>query len=176
MKKIGLILAYIFAFIMMLLYFSPKVELYYTLEEYLKKEKIIFSDEIVKNSGFTLELDNSKLYYRGVYGGEIEDIQLSTLLLYNKLEFKNAYLNSALADILPKKIEYLTLKYAIYNPIHITITGRGDIGEINGYINPFSKVVHIELVVSKKQQSKYGTLLRKFKPNEKGVLVYELRY
>jgi len=176
MRKLGLILAYTFTFIMMLLYFSPKTELYYTLEEFLKGEKIIFSDERVKDSGFTLKLDNSKLFYRGVYGGEIEDISFSTLLLYNSLSFKNAYLNSALADILPKKIEYLNIKYAIYNPVHITIDGKGDIGKISGYINPFSKLLHIELNAAKKEKTKYATLLRKFKPDEKGVLVYELRY
>ena len=34
MRKLGITVAYTFAFIMMLLYFSPKVELYYTLEEF----------------------------------------------------------------------------------------------------------------------------------------------
>jgi len=176
MRKLGLILAYTFAFIMMLLYFFPKVELYYTLEEFLKSEKIIFSDERVKDKGFTLSSYNSKLYYKGVYGGDVEDISLSTLLLYNSLSFKNAYLNSALAEILPKKIEYLNITYAIYNPMHITIDGKGDIGKISGYINPFSKLLHIELNVAKKEKTKYATLLRKFKADEKGVLIYELRY
>jgi len=176
MKKLGAILAYAFAFIMMLLYFFPKVELYYTLEEFLKSKEIIFSDEKLKDRGFSLSSYNSKLYYKGVYGGDIENINLSTLLLYNSLSFKNAYLNSALAEILPKKIEYLNITYAIYNPMSITIDGKGDIGKIGGYINPFSKLLHIELKVAKKEKTKYATLLRKFRPDEKGVLIYELRY
>ena len=176
MRLVGKILALVVAFLFMLLYFSPKVEAYYTLESLLKKEKIIFSDEKINDSGFTISLENSKLYYNGVYGGEIEDISLISLFLYNRLEFNNAYLNSALANFLPKKIEYINLTYSIINPINITINGRGDIGKISGFINPFEKLVHIELNVDKKQKTKYSSLLRKFKVDDKGVLVYELRY
>jgi len=175
MKPILKALLYAFIFIMMFLFFLPKVELYYTLEKELEKQKIVLSDERIEDSGFSLHISDAKLYWNSVFGGQIEKIKLSTFLLHNSLSFENAKLNHALSSFLPGKIEYLNVRYSIINPIKVVISGNGDIGEIKGYINPFVKEIKIELNPPANMRSKYGSLLRKFK-NVEGVLVYESRY
>ena len=174
MKIVKAIPLYISLFLFLLIFFSPKAYIYYTLEHYLKKEqKIIFSDESVHDRGFSLTLTDIKLYYNGVYAGDIKNITLNSFIFYNSLDIENALLNSALANFLPRKLEHLSFSYSIINPLKIKIDGYGDIGTISGYINLFERAVHI--AITKKEKLKYKMLLRKFREKE-GVLVYEFRY
>lgn len=154
--------------------FLPKIQLYYLLEEKLNKERIVISKEKVIESLFSLEIKDSKLYKDRLYISNIEKIDLTSFLVYNKVIAQNIYIDSSLKQFLPLKIDLTNMVYSIFNPFEITGNSRGDFGKATFVFNLKTKVVKFLIRPSVLLKTKYRYILKQLKKKEE-VYFYEYK-
>jgi hypothetical protein len=156
-----------------ILFFLPKENLYYGLENLLAKESIFISGETIKPKPFGIKLNDLEIIYENVHVGDIKNINFDFLIFKNSLHVKSASLKSNSFKFIPRKIDDLMISYSILHPKEITLKIDADIGVVFGYFDLLKQTLHVELQVNKKSKSKYNNILSKFKQNKKGVYIYE---
>lgn len=172
MVKIARYFAYIFFFFAIVLFFIPKVELYYMGEKQLAPLKVIISDEELTDNGFSLEIKNAKLFFEGIESVQIEEIKIAPWGFYNNITIQNVKLSSAAKSFLPLDITSVELRHVIYNPVEISINAEGDFGKLEGSINIYNQSAMIFLIPSAKMQKEYAHSLRYFKKEQDGRYSY----
>jgi hypothetical protein len=136
MKKIFLFLA---GFVMGLIIFMPKDNLYYTFQDYLKKEKIYINSDI--KSGISLDLKNGVVYYNGMDILNFKDINIFPFIFYNEIKAKNINLNMG-----NYKINSIKIIYSIFYPVKIFVKGKSNFGQLNGNINLIKREIKVYIL------------------------------
>jgi hypothetical protein len=157
MKKFFLFLA---GFLMGLIIFMPKDNLYYTFQDYLKKENIYINSDI--KSGISLYLKNGVVYYNGMDISKFENTEILPFIFYNQIKGKNITLN-----IGNYKINSLNIVYTVFYPIKIFVKGDSSFGKIDGEVNLIKKEVKIYI------KNLTNNSLKKFlRKDDKGYFYY----
>ncbi len=157
----------------------PKANLYYKLEEYLKAESLIIYDEEVSSSLFSINIDNGIINYKGIDGAYFKNLELTTGLVYNNLKLEKLKVNKNLQSLIPTNIDILNIKYSILNPIKVTITGKTQLGNLNGNINLIQRKINLQLNPTKvlnSTQKRLLSFMKYEKKSNKGVYTYEYSY
>ncbi len=173
MVKLSKLLAYIFFFILALIYFMPKESVYYYLEKELQKQKVILSDEEIIDSGFSLQLNNTKLSYDSIESANVENINIKIFLVYNSLSVSNVKLLDVASSFVPLQIDAINIKYTILNPLNIVAESNGEFGQANAKVNILDRNISIVLKPSQLMLKKYRATLRNLKKNKAGEYKYE---
>ena len=173
MVKISRLLAYIFFFILALVYFMPKESVYYYLEKKLLQEKVILSGEDINDNGFSLELKNSSVSYDSIQSANIEDINLKIFGIYNSLSIQNIELSGIVSSFTPLIIDTIDVSYTIFNPLNIVATASGEFGEASANISILDKNISVLLIPSDLMFKKYKSTLRNLKKNQNGEYEYD---
>ena len=173
MVKLSKLLAYIFFFILALIYFMPKESVYYYLEKELQKQKVILSDEEIIDSGFSLQLNNTKLSYASIESANVENINIKMFLVYNSLSVSNVKLLDVASSFVPLQIDAISIKYTILNPLNIVAESNGEFGQANAKVNILDRNISIVLKPSQLMLKKYRATLRNLKKNKAGEYKYE---
>ena len=92
-KKIAKFLAYAFFFMLVLMYLTPKVNIYYFLEEQLKPYGVIISEETLTDKGYGLKVENMDVSYKEIQSMKITRLDCNVFLVYNKVSFSAALRN-----------------------------------------------------------------------------------
>ena len=172
MKFLRYIFLAIFA-IYAILFFMPKENLFYQLEKLLAKENLFIAGEKITDKPLGIKLDDLEIIYGNVDVGDIKNIDFDFYLVKNVLHVKGVSLKSNSFKFIPKYIDDLIFSYSILSPKNIKIQSKGDVGNIIGYFDLVKQTLHVELKTDKKSRSRYRDILKKFKPNKKGVYIYE---
>ncbi len=152
------------ALLLLIIIFLPKKNLYYMLESQLLQEnKIILSDETLKDQYLYLDVSNATLYYEGIEAGLVGNIKFVPLIFANIINVDNASFSSEISNIIPKKVQNLRIYHTIIDPLNINITAKGDFGEIFGFISLATQELFLELIPSESMYTKYRGILLKFK-------------
>ena len=173
MKKIALVLLNISVFMLFLLYLLPKENLYYLLEQTLKKESVVFSNEKFNDRGLQFEVRDATLFYKGVESADIDKMRFDFFLLYNAAVFKDIKLSTIAEAFMPLNVKRLELKYTIFDPLHIRGKAKGEFGEADIFLHLLEKKIRVILSPSEIMLQKYKKSLKKFKKSEDGEYVYE---
>jgi hypothetical protein len=136
MKKIFLFLA---GLLIGLIVFMPKDNLYYTLQNYLKKEKIYINSNI--KSGLSLKLKNGIVYYKGMDILKFKNINIFPFIYYNEINGQNIKLN--MGDY---RINTIKIIYIVFYPVRIFLKGESNFGKIKGYIDLIKREVRIYIL------------------------------
>jgi hypothetical protein len=157
MKKFFLFLA---GFLMGLIIFMPKDNLYYTFQDYLKKENIYINSDI--KSRISLYLKNGVVYYNGMDISKFENTEILPFIFYNQIKGKNITLN-----IGNYKINSLNIVYTVFYPIKIFVKGDSSFGKIDGEVNLIKKEVKIYI-----KNLTNNSLKRFLRKDNKGYFYY----
>ncbi|MGM0519367.1 MAG: hypothetical protein ACQERD_06970 [Campylobacterota bacterium] len=157
----------------------PKANLYYKLEEYLKQKDVIVHDESVNSSLFGFSVDNGIINYKQIDGAYFKSLDITTALVYNKIDLTNLRVNKNLQRLIPTNIDSLQIKYTILNPIKVDIKGTTQLGYITGYINLYEKRAFVKLEPKRalnSSQKRLINFMKYEKISNKGVYTYEYSY
>ena len=171
-KKMIKFFGYTLFFIGTLIFFMPKNSLYFFAEENLKQFDVIISKESLSDKFLSLNVKNMEISAKAIDAGVIEELDITLLLAYNKLEFKNIQLSSLVESYLPSKISQIVVTYSVINPLVIYGRGVGEFGEANLVFHIDTRELVVSLKPSKKMFSHYRNSLAKFKKSETGEYVY----
>jgi hypothetical protein len=172
-KKIALFFLYTFVFLVALVAFFPKESVYYKLEKELKPYGIVISHEQLIPHFLSLELKDLEVSVQGVQGGEVEDVTITLLGLYNTLEVRNIQLSSMAKSFLPLRVEKLALKHSCLDLFNLKIEGNGEFGVVEATLNIQTRKLHLVLQPSKEMKNHYRSTLRMLKKEKNGEYVYD---
>ena len=172
MVRVVKILAYILFFILAVVYFLPKLNLYYFAEQELQKQKVIISKETAGEQMFSLDLQNAVFSYANIDVATISETDIRLFVLYNTLTLHDVNLSSMASAFVPLKVDTLEAKYTILNPLTIYIRAKGAFGEAYARLHIKDRNVTILLKPSSLMQKQYVNSMRKLKKNNKGEYEY----
>jgi hypothetical protein len=175
LKKMKNILLYLFVGIVAFIYFLPRYNLYFELENYLSTQKIIISNEQLDDSGFSLYISEGKLYFGDLHVADLDNAEIDTWLFYNRLEAQGVHISDAMNQVASGSIENLSLTQNIFNPLHVSIEAEGDFGTLQGGVDLLDQ--HLVLLLEPSQMlTKLNPFwLNRFKKTEEGYR-FETQY
>jgi len=126
MKKF---LIFIFGLFIGIFLFLPKNELYYLLQNELKKENIYI---VAKSDSYLtkLTLKNGSIFYESMEVARFKIINAYIYLFYDKIE-----INDLKLEIGNYKVLKATVIYSVINPFKAKITAKANFANIEGYID-----------------------------------------
>jgi len=164
------------AFILIFAFFLPKKNLLYFIQKELYPSHIVFDFKQVSESGYSLKLQESILYFEGVDVFTCKRSEIRTYLLYNTIFLKNIVLSDLAKEFIPLKVDNLKIIYGIHSPLQLSFNGNGDFGTVKGYVDLVQKKLFLILYPSVKMKKKYYKTLRYLHKNKQGELSYEYNY
>ena len=176
MKKLRNFMLYAAVFLVALMFFTPKVQLYYALEKALKPYGVIVANEVVDDKGMTLHVSEIDLYIQGIESAHIDSIDVALFGFYNVVNAHGITLAETFIKMVPIEIGDVELSYSVSNPLYITLYAEGDFGVMKGEVALIDRLVQIHLEPSKLLKTRYQRSLREFKKSEAGGLVYEYHF
>jgi len=172
-KKLFIFLAYIVFFLMTCIYLAPKEYIYFALEQELKKNNIIISDEKIVDTGFSLKLQDAELFYESINSASIKEIDINLLLFKTSITISDIKLSQMASSFLPLKIRKVILTHSIFNPLSINIYESGGNGKIRGSFSFIDKKLHIVFSPSKLMLNEFKKSIRIFKKSKNGKYTYD---
>ncbi|MFA6136545.1 MAG: hypothetical protein WC667_00525 [Sulfurimonas sp.] len=172
-KKITKFLAYFVFFILALMYFAPKVSLYYFLESRLAPLGIIISTEDATDRGFSLDIKSANISFKSIESANIAEINVKIFALYNVIDFENITLSTAVKSFLPLHVETAKVRYTILDPLNLKAELKGEFGDAEAEFNLMKRALHLELIPSPLMLKEYKTTLQSMKINERGRYLYD---
>ncbi|WP_415396554.1 hypothetical protein [Sulfurimonas sp. CS5] len=172
-KKLYKFFGYSLVFILALMYFVPKVSLYYFLETKLDQFAVVISSEEVLDKGFTLKIKHADLYYKSIQSANIQESNIKLFVLYNAVDFQNITLSSAAKFFVPLHVKNINIKYTMFDPLYIKADVEGEFGKANVRFSIFDKTLHLKLLPSELMLKSYVNTLKNMSKNEKGEYIYD---
>jgi hypothetical protein len=158
MKKLLII---IIGFLMGGILFIPKTNLFYLLQNQLKKENIYINSNTT-SSIIKLSIHNAEIFINKINIAHFQKTELFFYILYNKIIISNLQLN--VSNYL---IKNANITYSILSPLNIYINGNANFGKIDGNIRLDSREIKIYIF-----NLKDHTLKRVLKKDKKGYYYY----
>ncbi len=157
MKKF---LIFLTAFYIGIIIFSPKENLYFTLQKYLKEQNIYINSDI-KSNLFSLNLKNAKVFVNKINLINFKKASFYPFIFFNKITVNDIDIN--VQDLNIKK---LNVVYSVIKPLKIKIVGESNFGKIDGFIDLTKQYLKVYI----KNPKKIISFLRK---DKKGYYFYE---
>lgn len=171
--KLSKTFGYILFFILALMYFTPKINIYYFLEKQVQKIGVVIDDEQIVDNGFSLGVTNAKVNIKSIQSATVEDVNVKIYALYNSVSLKNIKLSSVAASMIPTNISGVKIRYTILNPFNIVADAVGEFGEAEATFSILDMALHIDVKPSKKMLSSHRSTLRNLKKSKEGVYSYD---
>ncbi len=171
-KKLSKFLAYTLFFIFALMVFIPKSSLYFSLEEKIKTFDIVISKDTLQENIFSLNVQNLNISVKGIESGTAEEVDITLLLFYNSLKFKNIKLSSLVEAYLPSKIQELKVTYTVFNPLYVEVEAEGEFGEIEAEFDILERSLSVRLHPTDIMLKRYKKSIKMFKKSQEGDYVY----
>ena len=175
MKKVALFFGYLLIAIFFVILLSPKVQLYYKLEQLLQTKQVILTQEHISDSGLSLHVKEAKLYYGDMYVASLSELSITPLLIYNTLHIESFTLSKEMEQFLPRDIDAIAISYSVIDPLHVTINAQGAFGALTGRVDLKARHLVLDLEPSATLLKKRPFWMRRLKKVE-GVYRYESSY
>jgi len=172
-KRILKFFAYIAFFILALIYFTPKVSLYYYAEQLLKPFDVIVSSEVLEDNGLSLNINDGVVAVKSIESATVKELNIKLLGFYNSVDVKDIELSSVAKSFIPLKIKSVEIRHSIFNPIVVDVDSIGEFGEANVKINLLERTLHLVLHPSSLMLKRYKSTLRNLKKSENGEYIYD---
>ena len=156
-----------FIFIISLVAFLPKENLYYALTEKLANKSLSISNETIQGGFFSLLLENGDVSFKNLDAFHFDTLTCSTTLLNTKFELLNTKFDGL-------SFEFIELHWVFYKPQTLTITIDGTHLQGSGVYDLKEKKLTISFIPSQKFKEKYSMLLLQGEQKSNGE--YTLEY
>lgn len=168
LKKMLRLLLWSVIFLYLAIALLPKEALFYQAERWLEPMQVYINETDVSDRLVNFRLEGATLIYQDVEAATIEEISLTTLLVYNSLSVSPFTIREELASFVPPGIESLSLTHHILMPHRIRIDAAGDFGTATGYVDLLQRRIHIDIAFSSLVNRNYPALLRMVRKNSEG--------
>ncbi len=175
-KKISITLGYILFFTLSLMYFTPKVTLFYLLEKELQKHDVVVSNETLIDNGFSLNVNDASVFMKSIESAKIKETNIKIFGIYNSVNLNEIKLSNAAASFLPLHIDEISLRYSIFNPFNVKAYATGEFGEADASFNILDFTLHVDVEPSPKMQKEYRSTLRQLTKSEDGGYSYDKNF
>ncbi len=175
MKKLLKFSTYLVIMFALIIFFLPKVNAYYLLENLVKEKHFYLTDEDAKDSGFSLDIHNTRVFLDELFLAEAKYITLNPWVIYNSIEVENIKLNEGFSAFMPGHIENLKAEYVFYQPTHISLKGKSKKDSFIGDVDLLERKVVIHLHLDFKSEKRFATALKQLK-KEEGAYIYEYKF
>jgi len=142
MKKIVFITLFLY---IGLLFFMPKLYLWYALEDYLNHQNIQLISHKHNTRFTTLHLEDNRLFYRNREIAKIRQIDFLPLIFFNRITLEDLSWEHFLA-------KNSTFTHSVLEPFKIKTLLNGDFGDIVGEINLKDHTIVLTSIPTKKFQ------------------------
>lgn len=168
MKKLVILFAVFYiAFITLM----PKENLYYTLKNKLKDERITMTEESINDDFISLKGKKVSIFYDGIESVEADEFSVMALGFYNKIDASNVGAAKDLKNMFGFSADDVEITYAVWNYKIATITASGDFGSIDGTFELASGT--LKLLLDPSLEFEKSSIIRQyFKKSEEGY-IYE---
>jgi len=153
------IFAYFVFFVFVFIYFMPKLNFYYYLQNRLQSYKIILSEHSKKDTGFSFLFKDTEIFYDKVPVAKIKKSDLKLFFVYNSISLNNVKLSDMTSSFLPRDIEKIDIVYSIVDPFGVNIYINGGFGKANARIDVLDKNISMVVKPSKIMFLKYKNTL-----------------
>lgn len=172
-KKMTKFLGYSLFFILALMYFTPKVSVYYFLETMLIPHAVAINSESVVDNAFTLSVNHADISVQSIESANIAEINVKIFALYNRVEFKDITLSATSQAFVPRHVESANISYTLLNPLNVVAKINGAFGEADVKFNLIEKALHLKVKPSDLMLKEYKSTLQNMSKNENGEYVYD---
>ena len=173
-KKMVVWSGYLLFFIMALILFVPKSNLYFFMEKSIKPYGVILSNETLHPELFSLNISHIDVSVQGIDSAVIHEAKITLLGVYNAVELKGIRLADVAKSWIPLYVAEATLHYSVVNPLVIEGFTKGDFGEAKAVFSLKEQHLHVVLKPSKLMIQKYKNSLRKLKKLKSGEYIYDV--
>ena len=173
MVKVLKYIGYVLFFITMLLFFLPKINLYYLAQQEMQKYEVNISQAKIEEKAFGLEMEHITITYKGIESAEIQKLESAFYLFYNTLNVYSIELSALVESYLPRKIKKLQVIYSVLQPLQINFEAEGEFGFAEGTFTIATRALLVHLKPSKIFLKEYKNSLRVLKKSENGEYYYE---
>jgi hypothetical protein len=165
-------IGYVLFFVVSLMYFTPKVSLYYFLENKIEPFGVIVTGEEVVDNGLTLSLQDATITLKSIESAVVKNVDVAIFGVYNSVDISDVTLASTASTFLPTDVKNIKITYSILNPLNIKAFATGGFGEAEAKVNIVDRDVVVNLKPSKLMTSQYRSTMRNFKKLKDGGYEY----
>ena len=176
MKYIGSFLAYFIITLVLILFFLPKINLYYLSEAFIEKYKVTISGEKLVDKGLSFKIKEGTIYFDDLVVAKIDEISILPLLVYNSIQVSPFSFSKDMEQFLPLAIENINITQSIVNPVHVKIESSGDFGSLVGDIALYDRNISLVLMPSKLLIKQKPFWMKRLKKDSQGGYRYESAY
>lgn len=162
---------YVLYVLLLIIVMIPKEKLYYAFESTLSQYHLFISNEDISSGLVYLEANNGEVLLDNQKIAVIEHIQITPLILVNKLTLSSITFSPLYRSLIPGKVDILLVTYSLFHPLSVSIQGDGDFGHCDGNIDLLEQKVTITFDATA-QLGRYPLLVSKLHQGE-GGLIYE---
>ncbi|MBD3809333.1 MAG: hypothetical protein IE884_02245 [Sulfuricurvum sp.] len=126
---------YLLYVIVVMIVLIPKKELYFSAEALLQKDEFYLSGETLSAGWFWQDIEHVRVLSGMSALAEIERIRIVPWIVVNDLYFDSIKAVDGFALFFPGQIERARLRYALWNPLNVSVDIDGDFGHAQGSFN-----------------------------------------
>ncbi|MBN2825380.1 MAG: hypothetical protein JXQ76_08660 [Campylobacterales bacterium] len=112
--------------------FAPKERLYFLVEEQLGLSDVIISNEELNSKLLGIDIKNGSISLKGVTIATIDEIDVSTLLLFNSVDITHVVLDASSKSMIPINEFNLTITHSLFAPKSFGLRLRYQEQELQG--------------------------------------------
>ena len=159
MKKVALWIVIVYGGLLLILSFVPMSNLYFLAERTLQKKNLFMNEKQIDQTFVFTTITDGEAYFEDIQALRFKSLELSLWLLYNSFHIENITIGEALRDFLPLKIDFVSVNYSIFNPLNISIAGKGDFGDLDGSVDLLGKKARFDIKASEKMKDSFQKTL-----------------
>ncbi len=145
----------------------PKENLYYTLKNRLKAERVVLTEDRISDNLIALKGEKVSLFYDGIKSVEADEFSVMALGVYNKIDLLNVGAAKDLKNMFGFSADEVNITYALWHYKKALISASGDFGSIEGTLELSSGV--LKLLLDPSLAFEKSPLIRQyFKKSEEG--------
>lgn len=168
-------LVFVGSFIIALLVFLPKENIFYTLQNRASEKNMSFNYDKVKENPLLLSLEGGTAFYEELPLASFRTLEVHSYGVMNTLVAEKITLTPDFSELFPEVIESVIVKQRLWRPDNIVIEMSGDFGVAKGEYSLFHRRLHLVIEPSR-ILFRFPALMNKLKKNENGEWVYEYFY
>ncbi len=177
MRRLAKLIFAMLLFLVMLMLFLPKENLYYAAEEALEKEGVIIDGETLQNTFTSLQLNGATLMFKGIRTLQADKVVMTTLGVWNRIELNDAEIDKTFAAFVPTHIDHVMVTYSVLSPRTVVFELHGEAGSLTGSADLGDRTVEARVHPSTAMQRQHASLLKSMqKDTETGGYRYETSF
>lgn len=145
-----------------ILFFVPKVNLYYFGEKILSEYQTKILGEEFHDNGLGFDINNLEMYYNDVFVSNIGSFSFVSYIFYTTIDINTIKVDQMLKKFSVVDMESIQITHSVVDPIHLNISVESGVGSVSGYVDIVQQSLHLVFTPNKKSKE-YKGVLKHFK-------------